>query len=153
MFKSMKAKLLPIRTALFIKKRIRCMTLKKNKNLEAWLKVWRDVQKLPATYGDKMEWDVFRGMKEIPFTFEDSHRLFNEGMCRGLGRKAMWLGACLASNAIQRKKKEVTRCRNILNLMFQTLNPHREDELSQEDKLAVKIINGSFAKMEAMLRK
>jgi len=65
----------------------------------------------------------------------------------------MWLGACLASNAIQRKKKEVTRCRNILNLMFQTLNPHREDELSKDDKLAVKIINGSFAKMEAMLRK
>ena len=69
------------------------MALKKNKNLEAWLKVWRDVQKLPATYGDKMEWDVFRGMKEIPFTFEDGHRLFNEGLCKGLGRKAMWLGA------------------------------------------------------------
>ena len=60
MFKSMKAKLLPIRTAMFIKRQIKCLVLKKSKDLEAWLKVWRNTQKLPSIYKDKMEWDIFQ---------------------------------------------------------------------------------------------
>lgn len=142
MLKSIKAKLLPIRTTMFIKRQIKCLALKKSKDLEAWLNVWRGVQKLPATYGDKMEWNVFQNMKEIPFTFEDGHRLFNEGLCNSLGRKAMWLGACLASNALKRQRKEARQCENILNLMLKTLNPHEKDKLSKEDETAVKIING-----------
>lgn len=153
MSKSIKVNLLPIRTVMFIKRQIKCLSLKKSKDLEAWLKVWQDVQKLPATYEDKMEWDVFQSMKEIPFTFEDSHHLFNEGMYKGLGRKVMWLGACLANNALERQREEVRHRENILNLMFKTLNPHESDELSKEDETAVKIINGGFSDMmDAMLK-
>jgi len=145
MSKSIRSKS-PIRTILFLSRQIKCLVLQKSKDMEKWLKIWGNIQKLPNRELEKIEWSILKGMKDIPFAFEDGHKLYNEGSCR-YGRKAMWLGVNFASSALERQKREVRHCETVLDSMFKNLNPGGNNDFSKEDKMAVKIIGGELGSM------
>jgi len=130
------------RKAVFLLRQIKCYALNCSKDMDSWLKVWKETKKLPPRFEDQVERSIMKSMIDINFTFEDAHRVFNEGLCKGLGRRAMWLGAYLASDAIKRKKDEVVSCRHILSKMFETLDPDGNGDSWDDDEAVEEIING-----------
>lgn len=81
-------------------------------------------------------------MKDISFSGKAGHLLFNEGLCKGLGRRLMWLGAHIFEKSIERRKKRQIHDYRILQGMTgQLINPNGLDSLSEEDSRVREILN------------
>jgi hypothetical protein len=137
------------RRAIFLMRQVKCYNLNLSKDMDLWVKAWKDSKKLSAKLEDEVERSIIRGMIDVDFTFEDAHRLFNEGFCKGLGRRAMWLGLYLASNAIECKKEEITSHRHILSKMFETLDPDKNGDPWDDDEAVEEIVNRRLEKNQA----
>ncbi len=121
---------------------IQSLSSRKVKDVSLWLAVWKDSLNLPTTDRDKIQMLLISKMKDIPFSGKTGHLLFNEGFCKGLGRRLMWLGAHIFEKSIERRKKrQIHDYRVLQGMTGQLINPNGLDSLSEEDSRVREILN------------
>jgi len=77
---------------------------------------------------------IVKSMKSLKFSFRTGHRIFNEGVCRGLGRTAMLLGTFLAEKDLKKKRRDNVQYARILEKMRYGIDPNGDGDLNERDK-------------------
>lgn len=134
------------RVANYFKRVIKCLAMNKSRNVHAWLKVWRDVSRLPKTLKEDVELLILKAMKDINFPFSAGHQIFNEGLCKGLGRNAMFLGAHISSCAFNGGKRKNAHHKIVLNGMLSSLDQNGEKDFSDSDKAIMATLESKTCK-------
>ena len=121
---------------------IQSLSSRKVKNVSLWLAVWKDSLNLPTADKDKIQMLLISKMKDIPFSGKTGHLLFNEGFCKGLGRRLMWLGAHIFEKFIgRRRKRQIHDYRVLQGMTMQLVDPSGLSGLSEEDSRIREILN------------
>lgn len=115
------------------------LSYKKDTHLKRWLKIWHQIKNLPDNYR-KLDFIMVKSMKCLEFSFQSGHRIFNEGVCRGLGRSAMLLGIFLAEKNLKNKISDNVRYTRILENMRGIANPNGKRDLNKDDKKILLIL-------------
>lgn len=134
------------RVADYLKRVIKCLAMNKSRDVRAWFKVWHDMSRLPKSLKEEAELLILKAMEDVNFTFQAGHQIFNEGLCKGLGRSAMFLGVHLASRAFNGSKRRSIHHRLILNSMLNQLDPNGEKDFSDSDKAIMAALEGKAYK-------
>ena len=133
-------------TARRLKSEILKLAEKKDRRIHLWLKVWHQAKNLPDSLGRELEFIILQAMKCLKLSFQSGHRIFNEGICRGLGRTAMLLGAYLAERDLRKKRRENVQYTRVLEKMRDAINPNGYDDLNEEDKRVMEILKAEAEK-------
>ncbi len=129
-FEAQKIKCLVIRS----ERAIQSLGSRKIKDISLWLPLWKGSLNLPIANRDKIQMLLISKMKDIPFSGKTGHFLFNEGLCKGLGRRLMWLGAYILEKSIERsKKRQIHDYRVLQGMTMQLVDSSGLNGLSEED--------------------
>jgi len=128
-------------TARRLKGEIFKLSSKKDRSIHLWLKIWHQAKNLPDNYEKELELMIVKSMKPLKFSFRTGHRVYNEGVCRGLGRTAMLLGAFLAERDLKKKKRDNVQYARILEKMRDGVSPNGDGDLNEKDREIMALLN------------
>ena len=135
-----------------LKSKIKKLSVQRNRDIDAWLKAWKEVQKICGNFIDEVDLEVAKAMSGIGFSFEAAHKLFNEGVCNGLGRPAMLIGSYFMKEAIRHKRKDLNFCNTVYTGVQQSLDPNGTEDFSDDDKAILKALASNTTKTKLKKR-
>ena len=132
--------------AIGYEKAIHSLSCRKIRKRQPWLKIWKDSMDLPTIHRDRVQMLFIMMMKRIAFSGTVGLFLFNQGACKGLGRRLMWLGLYFQEKSIERREKryksiQVHEHRVLQKMTDRLIGPDGQNDLSTEDNRIRDILN------------